>query len=384
MNFNRISKLNQLVNNTLGRKPKFVIEPDTDNFLRIYSGMGGMTPGKMEAIDMTIDRGEWVLPEPIEEYIRQILKDGDNKEEKILRIYQKLCEDYTYDDNVLSYVRRRDDDSFYLPDEYGRYTDRTWNEKRQQHNRRNCFEISRILASAIMELLRHYGSSRDYDVCIIWDETKTHYFVGLVTDEYCVTLDLDDFTQLKDITRLKTDLTIEGIQVLDDPEGKFGSALDRFNEGRSRFAKDHIASIAEEKSTDDEEDEWEEKPTCPSMLSEDVMFLQNAIQILKEEYNLDPAGMFEYLKEIVDTKLGARSRKKVWKEVESEPGVGKRYTRCLIVTIDEIDYLIDVTEEHTEDVIRRFDVSEMDRPDSKIIPYSKLVRSWDEDPYDGR
>ena len=222
-----------------------------------------------------------------------------NNEEKILKIYQKLCEDYTYDDNVLSYIHKNDDESFSLPDEYGRKADSTWKENRQKHNRRNCFEISRILAKSINEAIKLSGYSRNYDVCIIWDEVNTHYFVGIACDEYYVSLDLDDYTQIKDLTRMKTGLTLEGINILEDPSNKLGKVIEEINSDRSKIAKDHIQEKIEtsNKSTD----------------SDDIEFLQFAIQILKEDYNLDSAGIYEYLKEIIDTKIGAKFRKKCGK-----------------------------------------------------------------------
>jgi hypothetical protein len=388
MNFSRISRLSRLVNDDLARKPRLVLEPDDGAFLRIYSGMytHSYDQQKTDDIEMSIDGSEWEIPRELEDFIEQISSEECSNEEKIIKIYQKICEDYTYDDNVLSYVKRNDDETFSLADEYGRRTDRAWAEKRSQHNRRNCFEISRILAKSIMELFRGRISSRDYDICLIWDDTKTHYFVGLITDEYCVTLDVDDFTQLKDITRLKTDLTIEGIRILDDRTGRFCEAVDKFNDGRNRYAKDHIADIIERKKQEESpiEPEKVDPSTGHDTRPDDVIFIQNAIQILKEEYHLDSAGMFEFLKEIVDTRIGPRSRKKVWKEVEAGAGVGKRYTRCLIITIDDLDYLIDVTKEHPSEILRRFDRAELDRPESGIIAYNKLVRDWDTDPYDGR
>ena len=89
--------------------------------------------------------------------------------------------------------------------------------------------------------------------------------------------------------------------------------------------------------------------------------------------------MFEYIKEIVDTRIGARSRKKYWKEVESNLGVGTRYTRCLVITIDDISYIIDVTKKDPTEILRRADEEEM----SQLKPFN-IQRKWKFDPYDGR
>lgn len=361
MNFNRLGKLNDLLTNNLKRKPTIILEPNPKQSYRIS--------GTANDIVFGIDTENWEMPEELKEFVKVVARTDISNEQKILKIYEKLCEEYTYDDNVLSYIKKNDDDTFFLPDEYGRETDITWKENRKKHNRRNCFEISRILAKSIDEVIRLSGDSRNYDVCIIWDEANTHYFVGLTCNEYCVSLDVDDFTQIKDLTRVKTGLTLEGIKLLNDPNDKFGKEVNKYNKEREQFAKDHIQKKrGKENNSVDEDDET---------------FLQYTVQILKEDYNLDSAGIYEYLKEIVDTKIGAKFRKKVWKEVESN-GVGTRYTRCLIVTINDIQYIIDVTKENTCEIFRMIEESELQNPDSKIISFKEMSREWEKDPYDGR
>ncbi len=53
--------------------------------------------------------------------------------------------------------------------------------------------------------------------------------MGLTSDEYSLSIDLDDFFKIKDLTRVKTDLTLKGIEILEDKEGKFKQALEEFN-----------------------------------------------------------------------------------------------------------------------------------------------------------
>lgn len=219
-------------------------------------------------------------------------------------------------------------------------------------------------------------------MCILWDEAVTHYFVGLVCNEYCLSLDLDDFTQIKDLTRIKTGLTLEGIKVLEDPSYKFSYVLKKYNDGRSKIAKKHIED-KRKKSEQESKKKCEEMPEVGSTSSDDIEFLKYAIQVLKEEEKLDPAGIFEFLKEIIDTKISPKSRKKVWKEVEENSGTGIRYTRCLIVTINEVQYIIDTTQESADEIFREFDPEEMNKPNAKIKPFN-LSRKWNEDPYDGR
>ena len=169
---------------------------------------------------------------------------------------------------------------------------------------------------------------------------------------------------------MKTGLTLEGINILEDPSNKLGKVIEEINNDRSKIAKDHIQEKIEKsnKSTD----------------SDDIEFLQFAIQILKEDYNLDSAGIYEYLKEIIDTKIGAKFRKKVWKEVENGPGIGTRYTRCLIVTVNDISYIIDVTKDNPSEIFQEFDEKELEEQNSKVIPFKEMARDWRDDPYDGR
>lgn len=369
MNFNRLGKLNELLTNDLKRKPTIILDPNPEQSYRIT--------GTADDIVVAIDADDWEIPEELKTFIADTARSNISNEEKILKIYQKICEDYTYDDNVLSYIKKNEDDSFFLPDAYGRETDLNWKKNREKHNRRNCFEVSRILAKSINEVIRRAGCSKNYDVCIIWDEANTHYFVGLACKEYYLSLDLDDFTQIKDLTRMKTGLTLEGIKVLEDPANKFESVIEKFNDNRSKVAKEHIQRKMEESNQDNSVDREEIDP-------DDISFLQYALQILKEEYDLDSAGIYEYLKEIIDTKMGARFRKKVWKEVENGPGVGTRYTRCLVVTINDCFYIIDVTKDNPSEILQEFDEKELESQDSKFIPFKEMTRDWKNDPYDGR
>ena len=369
MNITRISKLSDLITNRIKRKPTIVLEPSRYHSVNIS--------GIARNVSFNIDADEWIIPDYLIKYLEELSKKDGSVEEKILQIYQKLCVDYTYDDNVLSYVKKNDDDTFYLPDEYGRDTDSNWKENRSKHNRRNCFEISRILAKMMKEFFKQNGYSSKYDICILWDEAVTHYFVGLSCDDYYVALDLDDFTQIKDITRMKTNLSLEGITVLEDPKNIFTDVLKSFNASRPQIAREHIENLIENSTKDSSE-------SNQSALPEDIEFLKYTIQILREEYDLDPAGIFEYMKEIIDTKIGARARNKVWKIVENNPGIGNRYIRCLVVTIDEVSYIIDVTKQNPSEILRKFDPAELDNPNSGIKRFTDMRRNWNDDPYDGR
>jgi hypothetical protein len=290
-----------------------------------------------------------------------------------LLIFEKLCKDYIYDDNILSYMRKIDDDKYALPDWYGRNIDSDWRENREEHNRRVCYEVSRYLAKALTEV---FNNNDKFNICILWDVDLTHYYVGLTCDEYTITLDLDDFDKIKDLTRLKAGLTAEGIVVLEDSEGKFKNALDKFNNGRSRYAikkiNYEIKNTISQQDIDIQNNNQLEEP-------DDVIFLRNAIEILKEKFGIDSQGLFEYMKEIVDIKLGTEARKKVWKKLDEKSDKEIRYIRCLILDIDNKKYIIDVDEK----VIRSFDDEEFTIDNAKFIPFKQLSRDWNEH-YGGR
>lgn len=314
------------------------------------------------------DRAKWKIPEDIKAFVDELAKNSQiSNEDKILLVFERLCKDYIYDDNVLSYMKKIEDDKFALPDWYGREVDTDWEKNREEHNKRVCYEISRYLAKALSELFKE---NDDINVCILWDIDLTHYYVGLTSGDYTITLDLDNFNNIKDLTRLKTGLTIDGIEILEDDKNKFRSALARFNKGRDKHAIKKMESEVEN-TTVLTQDESQEEP-------DDIAFLRNAMAILSEKYNIDSQGIYEYMKEIVDIKLGTNSREKVWKKIRRDLGKGTIYTRCLVVNIDNKKYIIDVDKK----VVRQFDEKEFLEEDADFTPYKKVSRDWREH-YDG-
>ncbi len=317
--------------------------------------------------EVEYDKNEWKIPESISTWINELEKKSIfSTEEKILLLYQKLCKDYTYDDNLISYIRKSDDDTFLLPDWYGRDTDEKWEENRGQHNRRVCFELSRYLVTSLNELLKN---KEGFHTCILWDKGLTHYYVALTCGEYSITLDTDDFTNIKDLTRLKTGLTAEGIKIWEDENGKFQKALEQFNKKRSEYSIDRISDDIKSQEFEPEEE------------SEDIMFLKNAIKVLIEKYDIDSQGIFEYMKEIVDIKHGPEKRKKVWKRIEGEDEKATRYIRCLTVNLDGKEYIID----GDKGILRPFDAKEFDKKDAEFFRFNNPNIGKDTiEHYDGR
>lgn len=354
----KLDRLNKLVSLQLKRKHIIVLNPEREG-------------RKKEVIANSIvyDAKEWEIPEELKAWIGE-LSENDNFsiEEKILIIYDKLCQDYIYDDNLISYIEKVDDDVYNLPDWYGRDTNSKWDENRELHNRRVCFELSRYLAKALKELLKN---EEGYNVCIFWDKNLIHYFVGLTCDDYSVTLDLDNFLNIKDLTRLKTGLTAEGITIIDDKDDVFKKTVEEFNRNRTKYSIKNIENEMRENNGEASSSEYFSE-------NDNIVFLKNAIDILVNKYGIDSQGIFEYMKEIVDVKLGPEARTKVWKKIEGDKGEATRYIRCLIVNLYNQEYLID----GDAGILRQFDEQEFSMEDSEFIPFKEIAHD-DDERYDG-
>ena len=323
--------------------------------------------------DVIFDKNEWKIPDKLHYLIEELAQSSYlNNEDKILMIFEKICKGYVYDDNLISYIQKIDDESYELPDWYGREVDEQWEKNREQHNRRVCYEVSRYLAESLTEIFR---DKENYNVCILWDKGNTHYFVGLTCDDYSITLDTDDFNNIKDLTRLKTGLTAQGIDILEDKEDKFRKALNKFNENRS---EDSIMKIEDDIAKNKIDLNSNTSNNSSVEECEDIIFIRNAIEILKGKYNIDFQGLFEYIKEIVDIKLGPESRRKVWKRIEGNDNKATRYIRCLVLNVNNQKYIIDVD----EGLIRYFNEKELEEENPTFISYKDLSREGEEH-YDG-
>ena len=360
INIAKFNKLNELVSLEFRRKHTIVLNPE-----------------KKEDIheeDIIYDKANWKITDELKKYVDELSQNNDlSTEDKILYIYEKICKDYVYDDNLISYIKKIDEDVFSIPDWYGRDVDQEWEKNRENHNRRICFELSRYLAKALDELLKE---NKDYDVCILWNKNLTHYFVGLTSNEYTLALDVDDFFNIKDLTRVKADLTIEGIQILEDNKNKFKNALEKFNDGKNEYAIKKVQDKINTNNVKAKENLKNKEQTKTE--DEEINFLVKVMQILSEECKLDSQGMYEYMKEIVDIRIGSEGREKIWKKIEGNTNESTRYIRCLILDINNKKYLVDV--ENKE--IREFDEKELEEKRTKFVPYKELSRGGF-DYYDG-
>lgn len=266
------------------------------------------------------DSVKWQLEAPIQKLVEELINnDKLSFEEKILEIYKHICLNYIYDDNVLFFFKRDLSDpnniKYIAVDWYGRIVDEKWKENRKKHNRRICYEFSRFYAKAINELL---NGNEEMEAVILGDKENTHYAVGLTGKDYSAILDLDDFNKIKDLTRLKLGLTIDGIKVLRDNSGKLQKAIDKFNKNRL----DDLKEVQNIKN---------------NFKGKDIIEYFNKIVSILRTYNIDSQGFMEYMRAIIENE--EIEIEKIWKEIKG--GAEKRYVRCLIFNFDDKTYLID-------------------------------------------
>lgn len=106
INMQQIIKLNNLVTTCFRRKHIIVLNPKEEYEIK-------------ENLNENIvyDKVEWEIPNQIQILVDSLSKNTQlSNEEKILLIYEKLCKDYVYDDNLISYIQKVDDDTYTLPD----------------------------------------------------------------------------------------------------------------------------------------------------------------------------------------------------------------------------------------------------------------------------
>lgn len=362
----RLKRLENLIANKLPgekRKHTIVLNPQER----------GLEFNESEGI--VYDKARWNLPEELKGFIEGLsLNTSLGIEGKMLRLYEKICTGYVYDDNLISYIKKDDEGEFTLPDWYGREVGEDWENKRKKHNRRVCFELARYLASGLTEMVKDCDT--DYEIGIFWNKGMTHYLVGLTCDGYSVALDPDDFNNIKDLTRIKRGLTAQGIVILEDKDRRFSTALQRFNSKRKEVATDAMQEEIDSR-TDLEEIEGE---------SENVTFFRKAVEILSRKPDegstkkeLESQGIFELVKEMADIKLGPEYRTKVYREIFEEGEKVPRRIRCLVLNIDGKKYLVDGLEK----VFREFDEKEYDEKPPIYVKCKEATRDAF-DYYDGR
>lgn len=304
MNDNNIRKFYNEICENLDGNYKIILEPNRS-----------LTEDWIE-----YDTVKWEMEKQIQNFVNNLLLNNTiTLEEKIIKLYEFICLNYIYDVNVLYFFRKdcsNPDDIKYIPvDWYGRIVGQEWISKRQNHNRRICYEFSRFYAKAINTLI---GDNPELEAFMVGDKGNTHYVVGLTGKKYSAILDQDDFNNIKDLTRLKLGLTIKGIHILRDETGELKKALDKFN-------KDKL-------------DELPEIQLAANNLKEKepIKYFNISIEVLNK-YSIDSQGFFEYLRAIIEN-TGIEIEK-VWKQ--DTKNKEKRYERCLYFNFNNKTYLLD-------------------------------------------
>lgn len=298
MNKKYIERLYKEVEEQLDEEYKVVLEPST-NIKEDY---------------VELDCINWELEDTMVELVDSL--KNNNKltlEEKVLEVYKFICLNYIYDDNVLFFFKKRKDaegNTYYIAvDWYGRIIDKNWIEKRKTHNRRICYEFSRFFAKAINILI---GNRDDIESFIIGLKDNTHYVTVISGEDYSAILDLDDFNKIKDLTRLKTGLTLDGIRILRDDKNILINTIDKFNESRKQ-------TLIEKGN-----------------IKEKIEYFNKAINTIKE-YKLDSQGFNETMKKIIEDEKIDTDR--LWKLEAESPE--KRYVRCIGFEYESKKYIVD-------------------------------------------
>ena len=310
-----------------------------------------LEPGRKLKEDwIEYDQVKWEMDNEITKLVNELLKNkGLSFEEKILKVYEFICLNYVYDDNVLYFFRKDTSDinniKYIAVDWYGRIVGEKWIENRKKHNRRICYEFARFYAKAINTLL---DGNDALEAFMVGDKENLHYVVGLTGEEYSVILDLDDFNSIKDLTRVKLGLTIKGIRILRDKNGKMQNAIDKFNTDK----KDELIEIEKLQKTLKNEDT--------------IKYFSGVVDILRN-YNIDSQGICEYTRALIENE--GIEIEKIWKEVKDAEE--KRYARCIIFENKGKTYLVDSVEKK----LKKINKEELDKelfvfnPEENEYPY---------------
>ena len=162
----------------------------------------------------------------------------------------------------------------------------------------------------------------DLEAVMLGDKENLHYVVGLTGNEYSIILDLDNFNKIKDLTRIKLGLTINGIMILRDDSKKFENIIKKYNENKLEDLREVEGLKANSEKID-------------------VMkYLYKVVDILNL-YNIDSQGFMEYMRSKIEQE--GIEIEKIWKEAKD--GGEKRYIRCLMFDYQDKTYILDSIEQ---------------------------------------
>ena len=102
INIEKIIKLNNLVGLEFRTKHIIVLNPN-----------GEQIDLKDLGDNIMYDKAEWKMTDELSKFVKELSEDNTTSDEdKILQIFDKICKDYVYDDNLISYIKEIEEDVF--------------------------------------------------------------------------------------------------------------------------------------------------------------------------------------------------------------------------------------------------------------------------------
>lgn len=203
----------------------------------------------------------------------------------ILKIHCMVCEYFVFDEFCYFLGKYDKEKNICTIDQkYGRNPNSKWIEERKKHNRRICFELSRYLAFRIKQL-----ANEECDIFLVSDEYESHYATAVISKDFMITIDTDDFIKGEDLNRIKLGLEIKGITIVSDEKNIVKEALEKIN--LNRKSKKDFEKEAKEDAEKKADYEW-------------IDILLNKTQIIGND------GIFKYMKPILEFK--GYEPKKIW------------------------------------------------------------------------
>ena len=219
----------------------------------------------------------------------------------ILKIHCLACEYFVFDEFCYflgNYDREKNICT--IDEKYGRNPNSRWIEERKKHNRRICFELSRYVAFRIKQF-----ANEECDVFLVSDEYESHYATAVISKDFMITIDTDDFIKGEDLNRVKLGLEIKGITIVSDEKNIVKDALEKIN--LNRKSKKDFEEEAKEDAQKKADCEW-------------IEILLQKTQVTGND------GMFKYMKPILEFK--GYEPQKIWVKDED------RYIQTLYLPWD--------------------------------------------------
>lgn len=217
------------------------------------------------------------------------IKDFDNLSfiDRIIKLHLLVCKHFVFDDFCYFLGKYDKEKNICMIDQkYGRNPNSRWIEERKKHNRRICFELSRYVAVRIKQI-----ANEDCDVFLVSDKYESHYATAIVSNDFMITIDTDDFIKGEDLKRVKLGLEIKGITIVSDKNGVVIQTIEKENKNR--------------KTKKDFEHELEEDVDKNA----EIAWMYALLEKIK---TIDNDGVFKYMEQ--GLKLKGYEPKKIWQK----------------------------------------------------------------------